>query len=209
MKRHNKKRRGKALSALAVVSSLLFAGGLAAQETSASDIDEWVDQARTLARDGSTAEALALYRQALEIAPDNMDIRRDYAVTLGWAERYTESRKEFQRVLELEPEQPVWALREMARTELFGGYSADALRILEKLIAEGDDSESTLSRQALALRWLSRSAEAERVYRSLLKAYPQSNGARVGLAYSLADQDRLESALKVIDQGLAGQPDNW
>ena len=125
---------------------------------------------------------------------------------LGWAERYADSIAEFKKVLEREPEQPEWALREMARSELYGGSPAEALRILDGLIRAGDDSESTLCRKAFALRWLNRPVEAERIYRQVVGAFPESVTARLGVIYSLADQNRLERALLVAETALASRP---
>jgi hypothetical protein len=55
---------------------------------------------------------------------------------------------------------------------LFSDSTAEALRMLDELIREGDASEQTLNRRALALRWLRRSAEAQEAYRTLLNHYP-------------------------------------
>ena len=169
---------------------------------------ELSERARSLARAGSTGEALRLYGLALDAAPADVEIRRDYAIVLGWAERYADSIAEFKKVLEREPEQPDWAMRELARSELFGGSPAEALRILDALIRAGDDSELTLCRKAFALRWLNRPVEAERIYRQVAGVYPESVTARLGVVYSLADQNRLERALAVAEAALASQPKN-
>ena len=44
---------------------------------------QMADRARDLARDGDIAQALSVYENALALDPNSMDIRRDYAVTLG------------------------------------------------------------------------------------------------------------------------------
>jgi hypothetical protein len=167
---------------------------------------ELADRARDLARAGQTAPALELYRQALAAEPDNLEIRRDYATVLGWAEDYTESVKQFRAVLKQDPDQPNWALEQMARSELFGGHPAAALPLFDRLIAAGDRSNTTLNRKGLALRWLDRPREAEAAYRVALAAYPDSTDARVGLIYSLADQDRMELALSTANQALVEYP---
>ena len=165
-------------------------------------------RASDVAREGRAVESLDLFRAALELAPASMEIRRDYAVALGWAEKYAEAKIEFRQVLALEPDQPVWAWREMARTELFGDDPAAALMLLDRLIALGDSSETTLLRRALALRWLNRGVEAETAYRAVLERYPQSNAAQLGLVYALADQEQLSKELAAAEGSLASQPEN-
>ena len=167
------------------------------------------ETARDKARTGPTAQALDLYREALALNPDDHVIRRDYAVVLGWAEHYAEASRQFAMVVEKVPDQPVWALREQARTELFGGRPQRALEILDQLIASGDVSEETRSRKGLTLRWLNRSSDAEMVYSSLIEAYPDSAAGAIGLANSLSDRNRLGDALWVVNRTLAANPGQW
>jgi tetratricopeptide (TPR) repeat protein len=190
----------------AALGVLIFHGAGAAQDGSPREL---ADRARDLARAGSVEESLDLYRRALASAPDDVEIRRDYAVALGWAERYADSIAEFRKLVQEDPDQPEWALAEFARSELFGGSPAKALRILDSLVQAGDDSEATLCRKALALRWLGRPGKAEQAYRAVLGVYPGSTTARLGLIYSLADQDRLEHALAEAESAMAAAPDDW
>jgi len=201
---------GRRLLRAACLLALLGVGAARTlQSTELEEARELAARATDAAREGRAVESLDLYRAALELAPASMEIRRDYAVALGWAEEYPESKVQFRQVLELEPDQPVWALREMARTELFGDDPAAALMLLDRLIALGDSSETTLLRRALALRWLNRGVEAETAYRAVLERYPQSNAAQLGLVYALADQERLGEALAAAEGGLASQPEHW
>src|SRR6185295_6167896 len=58
------------------------------------------------ARAGKTEDALAMFRQALLLAPNSVPILRDYAVILGWGEHYSEATKVIRQITALEPEQP-------------------------------------------------------------------------------------------------------
>jgi len=157
------------------------------------------DEALSRARAGQNSEALSIYRKALAIDPDNTGILRDYAVVLGWGEHYAEAITAIKKLRNLQNDQPVWALQEFARSYLFGNAAADALSTLDELIQKGDKSETTLSRRALALRWLGRKREAQEAYRQLLAAYPQSADAVVGIAYSLADENKHAEAIRFLD----------
>src|SRR5579859_5579126 len=170
---------------------------------------ELAEQALVLARAGSMQEALTLYRRALIGAPDDMNIRRDYATVLGWNEDYRNSIKQFQLVFQQEPQEPNWAMIEFARSALFGGSPATALQILDRLIQSGDTTENTLCRKGFALRELKRPKEAEGAYQAALAAFPHSTAAKLGLIYSLADQNRLGAALSIADKAIRNGPDNW
>ena len=166
------------------------------------------DEALSKARAGKNSEALSLYRKALAIDPDNIAILRDYAVVLGWNEQYAEAITVIKKLRKIENDQPEWALREFARSYLFGNATVDALSTLDELIQKGDKSETTLERRALALRWLGRRKEAQDAYRDELKLYPQSAGAVVGIAYTFADENKHAEALRFLDSESEVPADN-
>ena len=182
-----------------------------AQQSSApSNAQRIADEATETARAGKLDEALRLYKRALDFAPGDISILRDYAVVLGWAEKYTDAIPVIRKVLSAQSEQPDWALREFARSLLFGDATEEALRRLNQLVERGDFSEGTLARRALALRWLGRNDEASIAYADIRERYPQSAGAFAGLAYITADRGRLPEALEVLDTApapLQSQPD--
>jgi len=166
------------------------------------------DEALAKARAGQNHEAISLYRRALQADPENTAILRDYAVVLGWSEQYEDAITTIKKLRKLQNDQPEWALQEFARSFLFGGASADALSTLNELIAKGDSSETTLIRRALALRWLGRQRESRETYREALARYPQSADAVVGIAYSLADENRHAEALRFLDSETQVPHDN-
>jgi Flp pilus assembly protein TadD len=157
------------------------------------------DQALVKARAGETAEALRLYETALRSSPEDVAILRDYAVVLGWAGQYPRAIATIKQLRGKQKDQPVWALREFSRSFLFGDATTDALRVFDELVLLGDDSEQTLIRRAMALRWLGRNAEAQKQYQAILEHYPNSAPAYAGLANSLADDNKLSEALRIID----------
>ena len=175
----------------------------------AQSIDEaraMADQATTKARAGQTNEALQLYARALVIAPENMEILRDYAVVLGWAGQYSTAIPVIRKVRALESDQPDWARREFAATYLFGDLPAEALKAYDDLIARGDGSEQTLNRRALALRWLGKTDLARTAYRGLVEHYPKSVDGTVGLAYTMSDEGELSEALSYLESNTQVSP---
>ncbi len=187
-------------------TAFIAAWGIALQCTSYSQALNPSDAARSLSEQalakavaGDTAEALRLYESVLSVLPEDIPILRDYAVVLGWAGDYPQSIQTIRKLRSLQNDQPEWALREFARSYLFGDATADALRAYDELVARGDDSEQTLARRALALRWLGRSAEAIDQYKALRERFPTSAGAYAGIANTLADQNKLSEALRTLE----------
>lgn len=162
-----------------------------------------------LAREGEFNAALPLLELALRKDAQNTDFRRDYAIALGWSERYAESLRQFDALLAAEPEQPVWARKELAQSQLFGGRTEQALETIDALIAEGEGSLSLRSKRGLALRWLGRSGEAAKEYKQIISEFPDSIEGHNGLAHSLADRNRLSDAISAAQHGLQNFPDDW
>jgi tetratricopeptide (TPR) repeat protein len=169
-------------------------------------IDRMRTEARDLARAGSRAEALAIYQSAVALAPNDMPTLRDYAMVLGWDGRYADAIPVIQKVLSIESNQPQWARQEFAASYLFAGHTGAALEMLNSLEQEGDNSERTLLRKGLALRWLGRSVDAVKVYRESLEKHPASTDLRAGLVYSLGDLERFGDALAEANTGLKQHP---
>jgi tetratricopeptide (TPR) repeat protein len=175
-----------------LLGNLFFALPCRAQAQSVAD------EALSKARSGQLEQALRLYEQALAQEPNNIAILRDYAAVLGSAGKYSEALPLVRKAVSLDARQPEWALREFAGIYLFGDALPEALETLDTLIRGGDSSEQTLNRRGLALRWLARSAEAAEAYRSMLKAYPDSEEGTIGLAYALADQGKFADGLALL-----------
>ncbi len=184
----------------------LGAAAAAGQVTPAERAWSLADQGRDLARAGGTLPGLLLYERALDLAPEIVEIRRDYATALAWAERYEEASREFERVMEAAPEQPAWALDEIARAHYMAGAYEAAERIYGRMIAAGADEEAAWTRRGWSLVRLGRAAEAERLFRDALSRFPNSEGVVLGLAQSMVAQGRPEDARTLLVSWSASAP---
>lgn len=78
------------------------AAALAAQQV---DPSELVKQARKLNADGKQADAITLYQQALQRAPDLFDAHYGLGIALDLAGRFDEAHQQFAKAIELAPEE--------------------------------------------------------------------------------------------------------
>jgi len=167
------------------------------------------DHGVALGRDGEPLAGSAYVKWALDFDPGNMDVRRDYAVVLNWAEEYQQAREQFERVFAADPEQPAWVRSEAAHADLFGGAPETALASLNGLIEEGEGNAKLLSKKGLALRWTGDSEAAADTYREVMERFPDTPDGPSGLIHSLADRHRFSEALSVASHALNRFPRDW
>jgi len=167
------------------------------------------DHGVRLGREGEALAGSVYAGWALLFDPENVDVRRDYAVLLNWAEEYERASEEFEKVLATAPDQPTWVRSEIAQAELFGGSADAALGQLDGLIADGHRDAKNLTRRGLALRWTGRSEEAEEAYREVMEAFPDRPDGAEGLIQALADRHRFSDALSTASRAVRDFPDEW
>lgn len=99
---------------------LVILGSLAqlfAQEPAQQQQPEFIKQGQQLMREGKLQDALALYRQILQISPDSLAASLAAGNTLDLMEKGEEARKDFKKAIEVAhtPEGKASAKRAMAR----------------------------------------------------------------------------------------------
>ncbi|PYR24373.1 MAG: hypothetical protein DMF92_22835, partial [Acidobacteria bacterium] len=92
------------VTAFSLPATSLAGQTAAVPDAQAADPAELVKQARKLSTDGKQDEALALYRRALERAPDSFDAHLGAGVACDLRGDYAEARKHFARAIELAAE---------------------------------------------------------------------------------------------------------
>jgi tetratricopeptide (TPR) repeat protein len=111
---------------------LLLAGSLCAQ-TPAPALD-LVKQGQKLNSEGKQDEALALYRQAIEISPTLYEAHLDSGIALDLKGNYEEARQHLARALELSTlETKQQALRAMAMSYAFEGNTGEAAKFEQQV----------------------------------------------------------------------------
>jgi YaiO family outer membrane protein len=138
-----------------------------------------LEQARTLARDGRTAEALGLLSPYLAAAPQDSDARTLRATILSWVGRFDEARTDLDLVLSTNPNHPD-ALAVLARIELWTGHADRAEALASKGLVAAPASVDLMEVRALALEQLRRYVDARAQIERLLAITPDSpTGLRI------------------------------
>ncbi len=105
-----------------ILAVLCFAAAAFAQNP-AQDPADLVQQGQALARKGNMDEALILYRNALQLAPDSFQANNAAGVALDLKGEYAEARKHFAKAIQSAPSpaNKIRALRDMALSYGFEG----------------------------------------------------------------------------------------
>lgn len=101
-----------------MVAALVQAPAAPAAQEPGADLAR---QAQQKAREGRHDDALALYRQALQLAPDSFQVNQAYGVALDIAGQYAEARKHLAKAIDVAPapQSKAGALRAMAMSHAF------------------------------------------------------------------------------------------
>lgn len=158
-------------------------------------------------RDGDVAQAEALMRDALALAPGRVDIRANLGNLYAALRRLPDAEAAYREALQREPSfRP--ARIGLARLLLASGRMSEAAAEATTLVdANAGDSEAW-NVLGSAQRVLGRAAEAEAAFRRALEVAPGYAVARHNLGALLASQSRSEEALVELDRaeaaGLSG-----
>lgn len=129
-------------------------------------------------------EALALGRSSFSI-PERLRM----AIVLSWAQRFKESIKELELILEEDPEN-LDARTNYARTLSWSGQLDKALREINTVIEKQSKNKAALLVKANILRWKGRDIEAMELYKKILNE-GEDFDARLGFTYSLINTGEI------------------
>jgi len=115
---------------------LLLTGACCAQQTPAPAAIDLVKQGERLNSEGKQDDALALYHNALEMAPNLYEAHLASGIALDLKANYPEARQHFVKAIEVAPaDSKQQALRAMAMSYAFGGNPDEAAKF-EKQVFE-------------------------------------------------------------------------
>jgi tetratricopeptide (TPR) repeat protein len=155
---------------------------------------------------GDFEQAADCYRQAIAIAPDDLNAHINLGFALSELQRHTEAQAVLRRALELDP-QSVDALYMLATMAQGAGNWADAVERFDQVLAIKPDFEMAYRGLSLALSRQGRIERAREVIRQGIEHFPRAADFHFFLGNLHAQKHELEEAIRCYGQAAALAPD--
>jgi Flp pilus assembly protein TadD len=165
-----------------------------------------LEEAQRLCRAGRVDEAVARYRQVLDLAPDVAEVHNNLGVCLSQLGQHGEAETCFQEALRLDP---AFAQAHINRGTLYrtqGTFERAAGCFRQALAADPDHALAHIHLGAVLVDQ-GRLDEAVAEYREALRRNPENAWAHNNLGIALSHQGKLEEALACYNQALGIEPD--
>ena len=157
--------------------------------------------------DGRPEEALAEYRKALALEPENRNAMRHLALTLATAGRADEALAAYDRMLEVYPDHQLASL-ERATVLLQRGRVDEAIVGLRQAIRQDPDFEDAHFNLATAYSRLDRWQEAADGFRQVLRLDRDNVEAHYSLGVALEELGQIAEAASELRLAIAASPDH-
>jgi len=158
-----------------------------------------------LGSQGRTEEAVALCRQGIQAAPEDVGLRVHFGHLLLNTGNAPAAEAQFQAVLEQNAAEPR-ALLGLSQILAARGDRLEAIALARQVIEGGATAPEAFLWLGQLLLFMGEPAEAEPVFRDALAAAPDNGAAHVGLARALERTGRMEEARRVIAEAAALLP---
>ena len=137
---------------------------------------------------------------------NDWEARLELARVLSYLKRYDESLKEYQTLLQTNPESSI-ARMELARILFYQEKVDDALAEFKKIPSQDIDDASWIV-IADIFRKMKKYTDAEQIYLQYLKKFPEDDKVRLKLAELLSWQKRYEESVHEYQVILSHHPDD-
>jgi tetratricopeptide (TPR) repeat protein len=187
--------------------------GLTKIDTPATDFYRLSDSAWELSKAGRHEEAIAEWKNALKLSPENDKANNNVGLLLVGLGRFEEAIPHFEKTLKVNPEYP--AAHSNLGVALAGtGKLDEAIGEFEKGLAVDPCSVEAHNNLARALNGKGRDLaakgsldEAIVVFRKSLEATPDSAEAHNGLGFALVQKGRVDEAIGQFEKAVAANPE--
>ncbi len=168
-------------------------------------LDQLMTQATQAHQQGGLQQAEALYRQALEIAPDHPQVLHFLGLVCSQQGKYEESVQYLQRAIQLNPQNPVYHnnLGEAFRRQ---GNSEQAIMSYRQAVILAPNFAEAHYNLANALKAKENISEAIEHYQCAINLRADYTKAYFNLGNTLHEQDQLEKAMANYQKAIQLQP---
>ena len=168
--------------------------------------DEHIDRGVAYAEQGQLDEALAEYRRAIELEPDNAGAYRNVGTSLGEQGQWEEAAVAYERAIELDPEFGE-AYGDLVAVYLNLERLSDAVAAGERAIELSPDYAGAHNNLGVAYREQGRTDEATAQWQEAIELDPDNVNPRVHLGRSYGMQGRLDEAIVQLQEAIRIDPD--
>ena len=167
---------------------------------------QWQARAERFLARGELECALEAFREALDLQPDSLEIRRGLATVYLSQHRYRAAIAELQRTLELKPDD-IDSMLMLGRAFSENKSDASAIEVLRRLVGHAPDHFVGRFNLATAFAQAERYAEAAREFEHALDLAPSNHGARLAAAKCEVNIGNHRRALELVDDWDESVPD--
>jgi tetratricopeptide (TPR) repeat protein len=170
------------------------------------DLQTLCDTGRRAIRKGKFTDAIDLFRQAVELDPDDVDAHEGLATACYLGKEHDEAITHFNRITQLKPRDARAFINLGALYNLVERHkeAADSLR---KGIQRNGKSPEAYYNLGIAQKNLTQNAMAISAYRECVRLKPEMAEAHVNLANLYFDQKNLRKAISHYEKALQAKPD--
>ena len=201
-----------------VVSTLAACGGepptptpipptQTAANTPTPSASEHMEQGVAYAEQGRLDEALAEYRRAIEIEPDNAGAHRNVGTSLGEQGKWEEAAVAYEKAIELDPDFGE-AYGDLVAVYLRLDRLSDAVDAGERAIELSPEYSGAHTNLGVAYNEQGRTDEAIAEWEKAVELDPDSANARVHLGRAYGMQGRLDEARAELQEAVKIDPSN-
>jgi Tfp pilus assembly protein PilF len=181
--------------------------GPAAAPSPLDSVKTWVNLGLVLEQRGNMAGAERLYRQALEVAPDDPNAANNLANNWRRTGRVAEAIALFERLTTAHPDfRP--ALQNLGACYLEAGQPARAIEWFDRALAAEPGNVLALVNRGHARLRSGQADGAESDFRAALRLEPRSANAWFGIGLIAGQRGELKEAMSAFERTLAIDPDH-
>jgi Flp pilus assembly protein TadD len=181
--------------------------GLLHIDVPAADFYRLCDEAYSLSEGGKFEDAVAAWRRALALQPDDVKARNNLGVALLQLRKYDDAAREFQAVLASKPNLPETQAN-LARALAGAGRSDEAVAHWRTAVALKPDLAEAYNDLAIEYLRQRRVDEALAAWRQATKANPRFAPAWFNLGNALEGRGQVQAAMEAWRKGLEIDPNH-
>ncbi|MFL5241019.1 MAG: tetratricopeptide repeat protein [Gemmataceae bacterium] len=160
-------------------------------------LEAWLLRAQVFQRLQNHTEALASYRRAAELDPDNDETRLQLAGQLAQSNQLEEALKEFERLRQKQGDTPA-ILQGLACCRRAMNQPEEARQLLEAVLADHPQNWRALAERGRLAMQFESAADAEKWFHRAVAAAPHEKDALYSLNLCLESQGKHEEAAQVL-----------